>query len=147
VGLLYLSLLPSTVQSSIAFTSIARGNVPAALCSASLSNLLGVVITPILVTVLLPHASGGISLKAVEDISLQILLPFVLGQAARPLIGGLLVRHAKLTSYVDRGSILLVVYAAFSAGMVAGIWGGWTCWIWASSSCSTFWCWASSWSP
>ncbi|QTC92621.1 bile acid:sodium symporter family protein [Brevundimonas goettingensis] len=123
VGLLYLSLLPSTVQSSIAFTSIARGNVPAALCSASLSNLLGVVLTPLLVTFLLPGASGGISLKAVEDISLQILLPFVLGQAARPLIGAFLSRHAKLVGYVDRGSILLVVYAAFSAGMVAGIWG------------------------
>ena len=122
IGLLYVCLLPSTVQSSIAFTSIARGNVPAALCSASVSNLLGVLITPILVSMLLPGSGGGVSLKAIEDIALQILLPFALGQLARPLIGGLLIRHARLAGYVDRGSILLVVYGAFSAGMVAGVW-------------------------
>lgn len=123
VGFLYLSLLPSTVQSSIAFTSIARGNVPAALCSASLSNLLGVVLTPLLVAMLLRSVGGGVSLHAVEGIALQILLPFVAGQIARPWIGTWLATHRTLTSVVDRGSILLVVYAAFSAGMVAGVWG------------------------
>ncbi|WP_395397464.1 bile acid:sodium symporter family protein [Novosphingobium sp. BL-8A] len=121
-GLLFLCLLPSTVQSSIAFTSIARGNVPGALCSASLSNMLGVFLTPILVSQLLPAASGGFSLKALEDIALQILLPFIIGQVLRPWIGEWLTRHALLTSIVDRGSVLVVVYAAFSAGMVAGIW-------------------------
>jgi sodium/bile acid cotransporter 7 len=122
VGIVYLCLLPSTVQSSIAFTSIARGNVPAALCSASVSNLLGVVITPVLVSLLLPGSSVGFSAHALEDIGVQILLPFVVGQAARPLIGDWLLRHRTLTSVVDRGSVLLVVYAAFSAGMVAGVW-------------------------
>lgn len=121
-GLLYLCLLPSTVQSSIAFTSIARGNVPAALCSASLSNLLGVVLTPLLVARLLAGASGGLSLLALEDIASQILLPFVVGQAIRPLAGRWLLAHPKLTAVVDRGSVLVVVYAAFSAGVVAGLW-------------------------
>lgn len=121
-GLLFLCLLPSTVQSSIAFTSIARGNVPAALCSASVSNLLGVVITPLLVARVLPAATGGFSPKALEDIALQILLPFLAGQAIRPWIAGWLQRHPRLTAVVDRGSVLVVVYAAFSAGMVAGIW-------------------------
>ena len=121
-GLIFLCLLPSTVQSSIAFTSIARGNVPAALCSASLSNLLGVVLTPILVSQLLPVASGGFSLQALQDIALQILLPFLVGQALRPWAGKWLLAHPKLTMAVDRGSVLVVVYAAFSAGMVAGIW-------------------------
>lgn len=121
-GLLFLCLLPSTVQSSIAFTSIARGNVPGALCSASLSNMLGVFLTPILVSQLLPAASGGFSAKALEDIALQILLPFIAGQMLRPWIGEWLLRHTLLTSIVDRGSVLVVVYAAFSAGMVAGIW-------------------------
>jgi sodium/bile acid cotransporter 7 len=128
VGMLYLCLLPSTVQSSIAFTSIARGNVPAALCSASVSNLLGVVITPLLVSLLLPGSSVGFSTKALEDIGMQILLPFVVGQAARPLIGDWLLRHRTLTSVVDRGSVLLVVYAAFSAGMVAGVWSQLSAW-------------------
>ncbi|HWU03596.1 MAG TPA: bile acid:sodium symporter family protein [Novosphingobium sp.] len=122
-GLMFLCLLPSTVQSSVAFTGIARGNVPAALCSASLSNLLGVVITPLLVAQLLPAASGGFSLKALEDIAMQILLPFLAGQAIRPWARDWLLAHKTLTSVVDRGSVLVVVYAAFSAGMVAGIWG------------------------
>lgn len=121
-GLLFVCLLPSTVQSSIAFTSIARGNVPAALCSASVSNLAGIVLTPLLAAVFLTTQSGGISTAAVTDIALQILLPFAVGQVARPLIGNWLARHKTLTMIVDRGSILLVVYAAFSAGVVAGIW-------------------------
>lgn len=121
-GLLFLCLLPSTVQSSIAFTSIARGNVPAALCSASLSNVLGVVLTPILVSQLLPAASGGYSFKAFEDIAREILLPFAVGQMIRPWARAWLQRHPRITAVVDRGSVLVVVYAAFSAGMVAGIW-------------------------
>lgn len=121
-GLVFVCLLPSTVQSSIAFTSIARGNVPAALCCASISNLAGVVITPLLVAVLLGSTSGGLSLEAVGNIALQIFLPFILGQFARRVIGEWLGRHKAITTLFDRGSILLVVYSAFSAGVVAGIW-------------------------
>ena len=121
-GLVYLCLLPSTVQSSIAFTSIARGNVPAALCSASLSNLLGVVITPLLVAHMLAGSANGLSLQAIEDIALQILAPFLVGMALRPLIGAWLLAHPRLTAVVDRGSVLVVVYSAFSAGVVAGLW-------------------------
>jgi sodium/bile acid cotransporter 7 len=120
-GLIFLCLLPSTVQSSVAFTSIARGNVAAALCSASLSNMAGVVVTPLLVSLILP-ASGGLSLSALGDIGLQILLPFALGQGLRPWIGAWLLRHPRITGTVDRGSILLIVYAAFSAGMATGVW-------------------------
>ncbi|MBR0664605.1 bile acid:sodium symporter [Roseomonas hellenica] len=122
LGIMFVCALPSTVQSSIAFTSIARGNVSAALCSASISNLLGMVLTPALMVVLLNTHGTGFSLKALADIALQLLLPFVAGQLLRPLIGAWLLRHKAITSVVDRGSILLVVYAAFSAGMVAGIW-------------------------
>ncbi len=122
LGIMFVCVLPSTVQSSIAFTSIARGNVPAALCSASVSNLFGMVLTPALVGLLLSASGGGFSSKALEDIALQLLLPFVAGQILRPWIGAWLIRHRRITSVVDRGSILLVVYAAFSAGMVAGIW-------------------------
>ena len=122
LGLLFLCVLPSTVQSSIAFTSIAGGNVPAAICAASLSNLIGVALTPFLVAQLLHHDGGGISLDAIEKIALQILLPFILGQILRPWIGAFVQRHKLLTMVVDRGSILLIVYSAFGAGTVAGIW-------------------------
>ncbi|HTI21901.1 MAG TPA: bile acid:sodium symporter family protein [Kutzneria sp.] len=122
-GLMFLCCLPSTVQSSIAFTSIARGNVAAAICSASFSNLIGIVLTPLLVTLFLFTGTGGISLGAIRDITVQLLAPFLAGQLLRRWIGGFLTRHKKILGYVDRGSILLVVYAAFSEGVVAGIWG------------------------
>ncbi|MBC2669022.1 bile acid:sodium symporter family protein [Novosphingobium piscinae] len=122
-GLLFLTLLPSTVQSSIAFTSIARGNVAAAICSASFSNLLGMVITPALVALTLHGLPGsGVSLAAVNKIVVQLLVPFALGQALRPLVGGLVARHKALIGWVDRGSILLVVYTAFSTAVVEGLW-------------------------
>lgn len=122
-GLMFVTVLPSTVQSSIAFTSIARGNVAAALCSASISNLFGMFVTPALVLLLLSSHGSGFSTKALWDIMVQLLFPFLAGQLARPLIGGWVNRHKRVTSLFDRGSILLVVYSAFSAGMVEGIWG------------------------
>lgn len=121
-GILFVCVLPSTVQSSIAFTSIARGNVSAALCSASVSNLLGMVVTPALVSLIMHSHGSGLSFTALRDIGLQLFLPFVVGQALRPLAGAWVARHKVLTSIVDRGSILVVVYSAFSEGMVAGIW-------------------------
>ncbi len=121
-GLTFLCLLPSTVQSSIAFTSIARGNVAAALCAASISNILGIIITPVLVGLVLTSRTGSISLDSIKDITLQLLVPFALGQALRPWLKGWILKHKKLLSFVDRGSILLVVYTAFSEGVVNGIW-------------------------
>ncbi|MFI7354296.1 bile acid:sodium symporter family protein [Streptomyces avidinii] len=121
-GLLFLCLVPSTVQSSIAFTSIARGNVPAAICAGSFSSLAGIVLTPLLAAALLGGDAGSFSLDSLLKITLQLLLPFLLGQALRPRVGGFLLRHKQVLGRVDRGSILLVVYAAFSAGVVAGIW-------------------------
>ena len=120
-GLLLLCVLPSTVQSSIAFTSIARGNVPAALCAATASNLLGMALTPLLAGLLL-QMQGGFSIHAVGDIAEQLLLPFAAGQLARPWIGEWTARHRGLPGLVDRGSILLIVYTAFSEGASQGIW-------------------------
>ncbi|MFI8419076.1 bile acid:sodium symporter family protein [Streptomyces sp. NPDC085479] len=121
-GFLFLCLVPSTIQSSIAFTSIARGNVPAAICAGSFSSLAGIVLTPLLAAALLGGSTGGLSADALLRIVLQLLVPFLLGQALRPWVGGFLTRRKKVLGYVDRGSILLVVYTAFSQGMVAGIW-------------------------
>jgi sodium/bile acid cotransporter 7 len=121
-GLLFLTLIPSTVQSSIAFTSIAGGNVAAAVCSASFSNLAGVFLTPALVALLMNRATGGLTFSSVEQIVLQLLVPFLLGHALRPLIGGFVTRQKRLVSLVDRGSILLVVYTAFGAAVIEGLW-------------------------
>lgn len=120
-GILFLTLLPSTAQSSIAFTSIAGGNVAAAVCAASLSNLLGIVLTPALVGLLM-SAHAEVSLSAVQAILVRLLLPFLAGQLARPWIGSWIERHKSLLSSTDRASVLLVVYAAFSAAVVTGMW-------------------------
>lgn len=122
LGLLFLGVLPSTIQSSIAFVSIAGGNVPAAICAASLSNLIGVALTPVLVALVLQAGDGGISLDAIIRVGTQILLPFVLGQLLRPWIGAFVRNRRTLTLAVDRGAILLIVYSAFSAGTVSGLW-------------------------
>ncbi|WP_078893530.1 bile acid:sodium symporter family protein [Streptomyces sp. CT34] len=121
-GLLFLCLVPSTVQSSIAFTSIARGNVAAAICAGSFSSLVGIVLTPLLAGLVLHGAGAGFSAHSLVSVAVQLLLPFVAGQLLRRWIAGFLARHRKVLGRVDRGSILLVVYAAFSAGMVQGIW-------------------------
>jgi sodium/bile acid cotransporter 7 len=122
-GLLFLCAVPSTVQSSIAFTSIAKGNVAAAVCGASFSNLAGVLVTPLLVAAML-HGDGQVRLSggSAATIALELLAPFALGQLARRWIADWMARHKRPVGLVDRGSILLVVYTAFSAGMVAGIW-------------------------
>ncbi|MFF8650499.1 bile acid:sodium symporter family protein [Streptomyces griseoluteus] len=121
-GLLFLTLVPSTIQSSIAFTSIARGNVPAAICAGSFSSLVGIVVTPLLAAVLLGNSGGGFSADSLLKIVLQLLVPFLAGQLLRRWIGGFVARHKKVLGLVDRGSILLVVYTAFSEGMAQGIW-------------------------
>ncbi|QWA25002.1 bile acid:sodium symporter family protein [Streptomyces osmaniensis] len=120
-GLLFLTLVPSTIQSSIAFTSMARGNVPAAICAGSFSSLVGIVVTPLLAAAVL-GSGAGFSADSLVEIVLQLLVPFAAGQLLRRWIGSFVTRHKKALGLVDRGSILLVVYTAFSEGMVQGIW-------------------------
>ncbi len=107
-GILFLCVLPSTVQSSIAFTSIARGNVPAAVCSATLSNVAGIFITPVLVGLVMGGLAkgghAGVDLHSIQSIALQLLLPFILGHLSRPLTTRFLTRHKTL---VGRGRPLL----------------------------------------
>lgn len=123
MGMLYLCALPATVQSAIAFTSLARGNIPAAICSAAASSLLGIFVTPLLVALLMGvQGDNGSTLDAIGKISLQLLLPFVLGQIAQRWIGGWVNQNKSWLKYVEQSSILLVVYTAFSAAVIGGLW-------------------------
>lgn len=120
-GLLFLTLLPSTIQSQVSFCSIAHGNVAATICTAAISNLLGVLLTPALVLLLM----GGTvvpSWSSVQQLVVQLLLPFAVGQVAQRWVGDFLRRHRSALTKVDRVTILLVVYSAFSAGMRARMW-------------------------
>lgn len=121
-GVIYLTLVPGTVQTAVAFTAIAKGNVAGAVVSSSASNMLGVVATPMLAWLLL-GGTGHIAFSSQTfiDIGLQLLLPFVLGQLTRRWTLGFVQAHPRL-KLVDRGSVVLVVYAAFSAARREGIW-------------------------
>lgn len=126
-GMVYVTLCPSTVQSSINFTSIARGNVAGAIVSASASNLLGVFLTPLLAIALMnTTGNANVGLGSIIDLIVQILLPFILGQLSRRWTADFVARHKKLKLF-DQGSIVLVVYSAFSQGIREGIWSmvGW----------------------
>lgn len=120
LGLLYMSLVPSTVQSSVAFTSSARGNVPGAIVSASASNLLGIVVTPILVMLLMGSGGVKISGNVFLDIAIQLLLPFIVGQLTRRFTRNF--AKNRLTKQANLLSIAMVVYSAFSEGVMDGVW-------------------------
>ena len=122
LGMLYLCLLPSTIQSSLAFTSIAGGNVPAAMCSATLSSLIGALATPLLVGLFASARGGAPTGEAIREIGLLLIAPLLAGQLLRPWIGGFVLRHKAVLSATDRGSILLVVYGAFGHAVSAGLW-------------------------
>ena len=123
LGILFLCTVPATVQSAIALTALARGNMPAAICSASGSTLMGIILTPLLVGVLLHlEAASSDPFAAISKIALQLLAPFIVGHLMRPWVTPVLQRLGKSIKIVDQGSILLVVYSAFSGAVVAGLW-------------------------
>jgi sodium/bile acid cotransporter 7 len=122
IGILFVCALPSTVQSAIAFVSIARGNVPAAVASASASQMLGVVLTPILMGLIAGAHGASAGLQGMGKIAAEILLPFVVGHLMRPWIGGWVERHRRLVGITDRSTILIAVYGAFSAAVIEGLW-------------------------
>lgn len=121
-GILFLCALPSTVQSSIAFTSLARGDVAGAVTAAAASNLLGVVLTPLLISLMLGASGVDISFGGIFRIVALLLLPFVLGHAVRRWLIGFVAKHPALTTGADKGTILLAVYGAFSSAAVEGLW-------------------------
>jgi sodium/bile acid cotransporter 7 len=122
-GLMFLCVLPATIQSSVVFTSIAGGNVAAAVCSASLSSVLGIVLTPLLWGLVgSSEASGTVPLTAIRDVALILLLPLILGQIARIWLEGWVERRRDSLKYLDQGTIVLIVYVAFSRAVVEGLW-------------------------
>ena len=123
LGFLYLCALPSTISSSVALTGSAGGNVPAAILNASLSSVLGIFLTPWLVSLVVGNGSDGIDLGAtLLDLCAMLLLPLVLGQLLRPWLGRFFARHKRYTNVMDKVVILLLVYAAFCNSMISGLW-------------------------
>ena len=122
LGLLFTGILPSTVQSAAAYCALAKGNVAASVVAAALINLVGVVVSPLLFAMLAHVGEANVSGEAVGRIALILLLPFALGQAAQRWLKPWVDRHKSLATWMDRISIAIAVYVAFSGAVVAGIW-------------------------
>lgn len=124
LGFIYLGVLPSAVSSSIAYTAMAKGNVPAAVCNSAGSNVFGLLLTPLLMSLLIGSAaSGAMDLgQTLRDVCLQLLLPFGLGQLAHRWIGPVLQRNGRWLSRYDQWVIVLIIYSAFSQSVAAGLW-------------------------
>jgi sodium/bile acid cotransporter 7 len=123
LGFLYLCALPSTISSSVAMTSAARGNVPAAIFNATLSSLLGIVATPLLMNLLAGTGSQTLPLgRAMLNVAQLLLLPFIVGQLLRPVVGAWFARYKRYTNTFDRCVILLLVYVSFCDSVLSGLW-------------------------
>jgi len=123
LGLFYLCALPSTISSSVAMTSLARGNVSGAIFDATLSGLLGMVLTPLLVGLVATRITGHLPLlPAILDVLETLLLPFAAGQLLRRWIGGFIGRNKRWTNRVDRAVVVLIVYGAFCSSTASGMW-------------------------
>ena len=122
-GFCYLFVLPSTISSSVAMTSVGKGNVPAAIFNASLSSILGIFITPLLIQLFMGFEGVELDLMAsVISIAKLLLLPMILGQLARPYLLTFSEKHKSMVGKVDKYVILLIVYNAFSDSVSNGIW-------------------------
>lgn len=127
MGFFYLCALPSTVSSSVAMTAAARGNVAAAVFNATLSSLIGIVLTPIWVSLVMEHSADGQGMeygKVMLDLVQWLLVPLIAGQLLRPVFGAWAARNKKTIHIVDRGTILLLVYTSFCDSMQWGVWSG-----------------------
>ena len=122
-GLFFLCALPSTVSSSVALTATAKGNVPAAVFNATLSSLLGVVLTPLWLSLVLGAAGQPLPIASVMvDLLEWLVLPLFIGQLLRPLLGAFATRHKARLSVLDRLTILLLVYTSFCDSVQDGVW-------------------------
>lgn len=123
LGFFYLCAISSTISSSVAMTAMARGTVPAAIFNATLSGLLGMVLTPVLLGMItVTNGVNGSIFSQVTDIFGKLLLPFAAGQLVRPLVKGLLDRFKSVVGKADRLVILMIVYTAFCNANMDGLW-------------------------
>jgi len=123
-GFLFLCVLPSTVSTSVVLTAVARGNTPGALFNAALSNIAGVILTPLLVHLLMTgtgQASTGFG-PLLMKITLLTLLPFALGMMMRPLVKNRVDANKKWITRISNAVIVFIVYSAFCDSVKERVW-------------------------
>lgn len=118
VGIYALACLPTTISSSIVFTQIAGGNVAAAIFNSALSNILGIFVSPILLTLLIREAGQALPVhelvRILRDLVLMMLLPFAAGQVCHFFLKDFAMKHRKKFTNINSALVLFVLFFAFS---------------------------------
>lgn len=117
----FLAALPSTVSSSVVMVSIAKGNIPAAIFNASISGLIGVLITPMWMQLFLDFEDENILGDVYLGLLLEIILPVILGLGLQRFWGLWAMRYSKALSNFDKTIILLIVYSSFAESFTSGV--------------------------
>ena len=122
LGLLFIGCLPSTVQSATAYSSLGGGNVAVSVVAAAFLNILGVFLSAPLFSLMAGSEAAAFDLAALERVLLILLLPFVIGQVTQGWLGHFVREHRRLATWMDRSSIAIAVYVAFSGAVEQGLW-------------------------
>ena len=122
LGLLFLGILPSTVQSATAYSSLAGGNVAASVVAAALINVTGVFVTAPLLALLAGTAAVDLDLDGLQRIATILVLPFVLGHVLQNWLGDWVRERRSLIGWADKLCIATAVYVAFSGAVEQGLW-------------------------
>jgi sodium/bile acid cotransporter 7 len=122
LGFLFLGALPSTVQSAAAYSSLGGGNVAVSVIAAALLNVLGVFVTAPLFSLLAGSGAGGFHAGGLLKVIMLLLVPFALGQGLQGVLGGWVAGHRQLVTWMDRTSIAIAVYVAFSGAVAQRFW-------------------------
>lgn len=115
LALFFLGALPSTVSSSIVMVSLAKGNLPAAIFNASLSGLIGILATPLWMSLFMASSTQLELGTVVQKLVIQIILPLLIGLFLQKFFGELARKNSKKISFFDKSVIVLIVYSSFSS--------------------------------
>lgn len=118
----FLAALPSTVSSSVIMTSVAKGNIPSAIFNATLTGLIGVVITPLWVGLFLSKSNVEINaLEIIWDLTKQILIPLAIGLLLSNSLKKLTNKVRPVLGWYDKIIIFIIIYKSFSAAFLDSV--------------------------
>lgn len=121
ISFFFLAALPSTVSSSVVMVSIAKGNIPAAIFNASISGLIGVIITPFWMSLFLDFQTENVFADVYWGLIQEIIIPVLLGLLLQRFWGHWAMKHSKKLSQFDKTIILFIVYGSFADSFVSGV--------------------------
>ena len=121
-GVFFLAALPSTVSTSVVMVSIAEGNLPAAIFNASISGIIGILVTPLWIGLFVDAAAVDFDFSEIYlSLVFQVLVPLILGLLLQLIFGLFLEKYSKQLSLFDKGIILIIIYKSFAKSFSEGL--------------------------